>query len=201
MENAERTAAYHETLAERRRVLAKILATIPLASGRPLIWELGCGHGHFLNAYASAHPDQICIGVDIVGERIVRAEKKRTRARLENLHFLHTEARMFLAALPANIAFAKVFILFPDPWPKARHHKHRILQTSFLHALARHATAETRVYFRTDYLPYFQEARQTIEEDKDWKTSAENWPFEHSTVFQERAEGHHSFVAQLRSSA
>lgn len=156
--------------------------------------EIGCGHGHFLNAYAQAHPDEHCLGLDLLADRIARAQKKARRAGLTNLAFFHAEARLLLEALPAPVRLGRIFILFPDPWPKLRHHKHRILQADFLSALADRSTPETRVYFRTDYRPYFEAARETAERHERWRLVAEPWPFEHSTVFQERADQHHSLV-------
>lgn len=192
-----RTAAYRERMEERRRLLAEHVARI-LLSCEPFVWEVGCGHGHFLTAYAQAHAGPTCVGIDIAGDRIERALRKRDRARLPHLHFLQADARLFLETMPRDVSFARVFILFPDPWPKLRHHKHRIFQADFLSAMASHATSVTRVYFRTDHQPYFDAARSTLERHGQWEVVEEPWPFEHLTVFQARADRHHSLVARLR---
>jgi len=164
-------------------------------------WEIGCGHGHFLTAYAQAHPNEICIGVDIVSERIERAIRKRDRAKLSNLHFIHAEARLFLETLPAHATFSRLFVLFPDPWPKLRHHKHRIMQPDFLSAAAKRAGEGARLYFRTDFTPYYKDTKAVLETHPDWTLLAldrEPWPFEFETVFQSRADSHHSISAELR---
>ncbi|MEJ1973771.1 MAG: hypothetical protein WDM96_15305 [Lacunisphaera sp.] len=57
----------------------------------------------------------LCVGVDLIGERIVRAKKKATRAKLANCHFIRAEARELIDALPAGVTFAEVWVLFPDP--------------------------------------------------------------------------------------
>src|SRR5258708_29925336 len=57
-----------------------------------VVWEVGCGHGHFLTAYAEANPRQQCIGIDVARDRITRAIRKCNRAGLENLHFIHADA-------------------------------------------------------------------------------------------------------------
>ena len=186
---------YAERLAVRREDLSRQLGAIFAGPAR-FTWELGCGHGHFLTAYAAAHPGELCIGVDIMSDRIARAEKKRDRARLGNLFFLRTDARLFLEVLPAHVAFSELFILFPDPWPKARHHKHRILQTAFLTEAAQRSTPDGRLSFRTDYKPYFEEARRAVEQHPAWRQSIEAWPFEFDTVFQSRAVEHHSLIAR-----
>lgn len=163
------------------------------------IWEVGCGHGHFLTAYASAYRDRVCLGVDIASDRIARAKKKAERARLPHLHFLRAEASLFLAALPPEVRICTAFVLFPDPWPKSRHHKHRVLQPDFLLALAERAATGCRLHFRTDFEPYYQEARATAAASPKWSLVDAPWPFEFETVFQSRAAaGFHSFIAELR---
>jgi len=166
--------------------------------GVGVVLEIGCGHGHFLTAYAAAHPEKFCVGFDIVLDRIVRAGRKRTRAELEkNLAFVRAEATEFFAALPEHVRFSEIFILFPDPWPKRRHHKNRMIRPEILSALAARATTATRLFFRTDYAPYFADARQTIAEHGAWKIAPAGtpWPFEFQTVFQGRAEGFQSLIA------
>src|SRR5687768_7454544 len=113
---------YAAALAARRTELQSQLDRI-FGTSREFTWELGSGHGHFLTAFAQVHRDKCCIGVDIESDRIARAVRKRDRAQLENLFFLRADARLFLECLPERAAFSDLFILFPDPWPKLRHHK------------------------------------------------------------------------------
>jgi tRNA (guanine-N7-)-methyltransferase len=180
----------------RRQVAAEVARTLP--EGARIVWELGCGHGHFLAAYATQHPDQLCLGIDIDTNRIARAERKRERVGLANLHFVRAEARMFLEVLPCATAIERVFVLFPDPWPKLRHHKHRIMRPPFLAELATRATAECRLFFRTDHHPYFEDTIALLQSDPHWQVVAEPWPFEFETVFQARAESYASLVASRR---
>lgn len=198
MENAIRTTQYLAMMEQRRRELTGTLQQI-FSLAPACTWELGCGHGHFLTAYAQAHPEKLCVGVDLIRERIERATRKRDRARLPNLHFVHAEARLFLATLPPDVRFREVFILFPDPWPKVRHHKHRILQSDFLDAVAARAEPGCQLCFRTDFTPYYSDARATVAEHSAWQLVEEPWPFEYETVFQQRAPTHHSFIARRRS--
>lgn len=207
MENPERTARYLSMMESRRRDIRERQAKILPPGGR-FTWEIGCGHGHFLTAYAKAHPEEICIGVDIVSERIERAIKKRDRAKLTNLHFIHAEARLFLEMLPAEASFSRLFILFPDPWPKLRHHKHRIMQPDFLADAAKRAGEGARLYFRTDFTPYYDDTKIVFDTHQDWQLTADNssgivpgtepWAFEHETVFQARAPQFHSLIARLK---
>lgn len=191
--------SYASLLAERRRYLREEMRPI-LGASSEFICEMGCGHGHFLTAYAAAFPDQTCVGVDLVSERIERARRKRDRAGLANLHFIRADARLFLETIPTGAVISALFILFPDPWPKLRHHKHRIIQPAFLDAVADRATPECRLNFRTDFAPYFSEASAAICDHARWRLVDEPWPFEYATVFQQRAESFASFVAALRPS-
>lgn len=195
MERGRPSPGYAALLAERRAALATELEGV-LRATTEFVWELGCGHGHFLTAYAKAHPEACCIGIDIASERIERAERKRERARLPNLHFLQAEARLFLTALPPAARIREAFVLFPDPWPKSRHHKHRILQPEFLDELEAHSTPECRMNFRTDFAAYFQSVRAILASHPKWQRVDEAWPFEAETVFQNRAAGHYSLVAR-----
>lgn len=182
---------------DRRRGLRDRFVPI-FSHNQSFVWEIGCGHGHFLTAYAQAHPEHLCIGVDIVSERIERAIRKRDRAGLPNLHFIHAEARLFLETLPIGVSFSRLFVLFPDPWPKLRHHKHRIMQPDFLADAAKRAGEGARLYFRTDFTPYYLDTKVVVEDHADWSlaiNAVESWPFEHQTVFQSRAESFHSLIA------
>lgn len=192
------TADHLSRLSERREKLR--VACASLLEGRgPFVLEIGCGHGHFLTAFAQAHPDQLCIGIDRTADRIERAERKRNRSGLTNLHFIRAEARDFICALPPKARFSAIYILFPDPWPKRRHHKHRLLESGFLEAIAERAGEGTRLYFRTDHEPYYNEVSHAIVTHSAWKLcKSEAWPFELSTVFQRRAKSFHSLVAERR---
>jgi tRNA (guanine-N7-)-methyltransferase len=189
------TAAYRERMEQRRTSLQGQLNRIFAPHSR-FVWELGCGHGHFLTAYAQAHPGKLCVGIDLVGERIERAQRKRDRAGLANLFFVQAEARLFLATLPAGVLFSHVFILFPDPWPKLRHHKHRVLQSGFLTVAAEHATDDSQLCFRTDFAPYFNQTHALTRAHPHWQITDEPWPFEFNTVFQNRAPEYQSLIAR-----
>jgi tRNA (guanine-N7-)-methyltransferase len=183
---------------ERREELRHTIGKFIKPSAQ-FVWEVGCGHGHFLTAYAAAHPDQACIGVDITSDRIGRAERKRARARLNNLNFVRADAEDFLQVMPERARFTSIFILFPDPWPKRRHHKNRIVKAEFLSAAAARSQKGACLFFRTDHEPYFREVSFLLTEHPNWSgPDAAPWPFDEPTVFEKRAEHHFSLVAKLR---
>jgi tRNA (guanine-N7-)-methyltransferase len=170
-----------------------------LRPGGSFVWEVGSGHGHFLTAYAAAHPGEFCVGVDIASDRVGRADRKRERARLPNLHFLFADAADFLATVPVGARLSAIFILFPDPWPKRRHHKNRVLSADFLTAAGALANPGAGLYFRTDHEPYFRAATAVIRGHPLWQEApGAGLPFEEPTVFEKRALRHFTLVALRR---
>lgn len=179
----------------RRAALRASLGELLAAAG-PIVWEIGCGHGHFLVRYAGTHPDRLCLGIDLIGDRLDRAGRKRDRSGLARCHFLRAEARECLAAFPPGVSLAEVWVLFPDPWPKARHHKNRLLTADFLDAVAARAQPGARLYFRTDHEEYFRAVEAVVAGLKTWRPDpGAAWPIEPETVFQARAPRHFSLVA------
>jgi tRNA (guanine-N7-)-methyltransferase len=190
--------AYLARMAERRESLRAEVSNL-LPPQPHFVWEIGCGHGHFLAADAKAHPEELCIGIDINLDRVRRATKKRDRAGLGRAHFLRAEARLFLEVLPPSAEFSAIYMLFPDPWPKKRHHKYRLLQAEFLHEVAQRAGQGTPLFFRTDHAPYFSEVEMLLREHPDWRSIGDQpWPFELATVFQQKAPSFQSLVAVRR---
>jgi tRNA (guanine-N7-)-methyltransferase len=185
-------------VAVRQEGLRSVLAGLLEPAAR-FVWEVGSGHGHFLTAYAASHPDETCVGIDIASDRIGRANRKRERARLGNLHFVRADAEDFLLVMPGRARFTSIFILFPDPWPKRRHHKNRTMKPEFLAAAAALSERGAPLYFRTDHEPYFNEVARLVREHPDWeRPEKQAWPFDEPTVFQKRANLHFSLVATRR---
>ena len=184
-----------EHISQRRAALRTELAALVPATAA-IVLEIGCGHGHFLARYAVENPTRLCLGVDVIGERIGRAQRKASRARLANCHFIRAEARELIDSLPPGVTFAEVWVLFPDPWPKKRHHKNRILQPEFFEFLTGRVEQGGRLYFRTDHAEYFSFVAGFLPGVKTWQPDVDApWPLEHETVFQARAPAYQSLVA------
>jgi len=147
--------------------------------------EIGCGHGHYLAAYSQAHPDELCVGIDLVSKRVKKGESKRDKRGLERLMFLKAEALEFLDALPVHVSLKRVFVLFPDPWPKKRHWKNRFVQQPLLDKLAARAQPGAMLYLRTDHAGYFDWMKEQVAVNPKWAARAEApWPFEAPSFFQ-----------------
>ena len=148
--------------------------------------EVGCGHGHYLAAYSEAHPDEICVGIDLVTKRVKKGESKRDKRGLEHLMFLKAEALEFLDALPQRVTVNRAFVLFPDPWPKKRHWKNRFVQQPLLEKLAARTKPGAMLYLRTDHDGYFEWMKEQVAANANWTARPESpWPFEAPSFFQD----------------
>ncbi|MGC6455558.1 MAG: tRNA (guanosine(46)-N7)-methyltransferase TrmB [Coraliomargaritaceae bacterium] len=165
-----------------------------------LFFEAGCGHGHWLTSYAEAHPDQVCLGIDLIALRIRKAQAKGDKRGLKNLHFLKAELGEFLEVLPPEVQFDGIILLFPDPWPKARHHRRRMVQQDMLTELARRTRPDGCFYFRTDDREYFDWTLEHLDDNPYWLIEKEAaWPHEKETYFQGLMDNYYSVVARLRN--
>lgn len=165
----------------------------------PCVLEIGCGHGHYLNAYAENHPGHFCIGVDRMKKRLEKANRKKDLRRLQNLLFYRAEAVEFLQCLPPIATFRRIFVLFADPWPKKRHWKNRLLQDSHLGLLATVSRPGATLHFRTDDASYFSWVQENIARHPRWQAeSTLTWPFECATIFQSYTQQYHSLSAVLQ---
>ena len=170
----------------------------PLVAGHPAFtFEIGAGHGHWLAAYAAAHPEELCIRIDLITDRVERSQRKQQLGKLTNTSFLKAEATEFLDALPPGHTLAKIFILYPDPWPKKKHHKNRFISSENLDRLAQHSTPGTRLHFRTDDENYHQWTVEHLTAHPRWKILTDAiWPFEQKTFFEERTKQRRDVIAE-----
>ena len=135
----------------------------PLALGslfpkpQPLEVELGCGDASFLVELAQRRPETNFIGVERLLGRITKLDRKGRRAGLKNIRGVRIESSYFLQYLLPRHSAAAIHIYFPDPWPKTRHEKYRLVNERFP-ALARAALAPAgKMFLRTDDAPYFSQ--------------------------------------------
>jgi tRNA (guanine-N7-)-methyltransferase len=127
------------------------------ARQQPLEVELGCGDASFLVEYARRQPGKNFIGVERLLGRIQKLDRKGRRLELKNLRGVRIESTYFLRYLLPPHAATALHVYFPDPWPKKRHHRYRLVGETFP-ALARAALAPGgTVWLRTDDADYFQQ--------------------------------------------
>jgi tRNA (guanine-N7-)-methyltransferase len=135
---------------------------------QPLQVELGCGDASFLAEYARRIPDQNFIGVERLLGRIQKLDRKGRRAGLANLRGVRIESAYFLKYLLPPHAATALHIYFPDPWPKKKHRRHRLINEQFP-GLARVALVPGGVvYLRTDDADYFSQMTEVFDASKEF---------------------------------
>jgi tRNA (guanine-N7-)-methyltransferase len=118
------------------------------------VWlEVGFGGGEHLAAQAARRPDILSLGAEPFLNGVASALRHLEAGALTNVRLHAGDARDLIAALPAA-SIDRVFILFPDPWPKARHNKRRLVQPEFIDALARVMKTGATLRFATDWADY-----------------------------------------------
>lgn len=122
----------------------------------PVVLEIGFGMGETTAAIAAAHPDIDYVGVEMhlpgVGALLRRLDDNR----LDNVRVVRADAVDVVARI-ARESLAGIHVYFPDPWPKKRHHKRRLLQPPFVHELALRIGAGGYLHVATDWAPYADE--------------------------------------------
>lgn len=125
--------------------------------------ELGCGDGSFLAKYAVANRDRNFVGVERLKGRLKKIDREGRKAHLGNLALLKIEAAYLLKYLLPPDCFEVLHVYFPDPWPKAKHAKNRLINPDFPAQAARVLKQCGMVYLRTDDLDYFAQMEEVFE--------------------------------------
>jgi len=141
----------------------------------PIEADIGCGKGRFLLARARRFPEVNFLGIERLLGRLRKVDRKAIRAGLSNVRLLRMEAFYATRYLIPDGAIRTYYIFFPDPWPKARHHDHRLCSAAYMDALARTLQPGGAVHVATDHLPYFEEIARTLRADRRYEEIA---PFE-----------------------
>ena len=124
---------------------------------QPLELELGCGDGSFTLQYALANPGRNIVALERLLGRITKLDRKGHRAGLKNLRLLRAEAAYVLEFLLPPGLLDAIHVYFPDPWPKKRHHKNRLISEPFPPLAKRLLREGGIVYLRTDNIEYFEQ--------------------------------------------
>lgn len=132
--------------------------------GRPLEVDLGCGDGSFLMEMARQHPERDFIGVERLLGRVRKVCRKLTRGGLSNARVLRLESRYVVEWLLPAASVSRLHLLCPDPWPKVRHHRRRLVQLEFLDALRRVLEPGGEFLFMTDHEEYFRRVEEKVAE-------------------------------------
>jgi tRNA (guanine-N7-)-methyltransferase len=152
------------------------------------VWlEIGFGGGEHMAAQAARAPDVLILGAEPFQNGVASAVRHIDEQGLVNVRLQDGDVRELIARLP-DASLARVFILFPDPWPKARHQKRRLVQPETVADLARLLKPGGRLRFASDWADYVDQAleRFTASPAFRWTAGrAEDWrvpPADHVTT-------------------
>ena len=129
---------------------------------RPLEIDLGCGDGGFLVALAARHSDRDFLGIERLLGRARKAARLASRMGACNVKVLRIESSYAVSHLLPEAAVSRIHLLFPDPWPKKRHHKNRLVTPDFCEAVHRLLEPAGEWLLKTDDVEYVEEVREVV---------------------------------------
>jgi tRNA (guanine-N7-)-methyltransferase len=130
---------------------------------QPVEIELGAGDGGFLVEYAARTPEHNFIGVERLLGRLRKIERRAGRRGLGNLRAIRLEAAYFLKYLVPGRSIVALHVYFPDPWPKRKHWRNRLVNAEFPVLAQRALAPGGTVYLRTDHAEYFAQMQGVFE--------------------------------------
>ena len=140
---------------------------VVFGSEGPVEIEIGSGKGTFLVEAAGARPDHRFLSIEWALPYAEHLADRVRRRGLENVRVARADAARFLAEhVPAG-SVRVLHVYFPDPWPKKRHHKRRLLQPGFIEAAAEALEPGGELRFVSDHAEYFEEARSALAANPD----------------------------------
>jgi tRNA (guanine-N7-)-methyltransferase len=123
----------------------------------PVVLEIGFGNGEFLVRTASAEREKDFLGIDLEWKSVRRALRRAAQEKLTNLRVMQGDARQMVEWSLSSDCLSQVTILFPCPWPKRRHERHRLFSVEFLGLLRHRLKPDGGIWIVTDFEPLFQQ--------------------------------------------
>ena len=137
----------------------------------PIHLEIGFGNGEALIASAESNTDKNYLGIEVydsgIGSCLIKAKKKQ----INNIKICSGDARDVLELQIADKSLERINIYFPDPWPKKRHHKRRLIQKDFLRLCASKLKKTGQLHIATDWNNYAEHIMEIIEKNTDFIVS------------------------------
>ncbi len=141
-----------------------VLLDLDLVFGRaaPKILEIGFGMGETTAAIAAAHPENDYLGIEVHTPGVGGLLKEIAERNLTNIRIVQHDAVEVLRAMIPLASLAGVHVFFPDPWPKKRHHKRRLLQPALVQLLAERLAPGGTLHCATDWEEYAQQMLEVL---------------------------------------
>jgi tRNA (guanine-N7-)-methyltransferase len=153
---------------------------------RPVITDIGFGSGESTVELARRFPEHAIIAIDVHPPGIARLLEAIEQHHLHNIRIMMGNALDMFEYAFADVTVDHIFTLFPDPWPKARHHKRRLLQSSAVDELTRRTSPTATWHIATDWEPYAEHISEVFANHPLWIGGAIERPERVLTKYEQR---------------
>lgn len=166
---------------------------------RPFEIDIGCGKGRFLLARSGKFPEVNFLGIDRMLNRIRKIDKKAQRLGRENIRLCRVDGYYAATYLLPAESVDTVYVFYPDPWPKGKHHHNRLFNEPFMNSLARTLKPGGKLHAASDHLPYFEEIYELLKNDARFEETetfvpAEDEVTDFELIFSHKTPGRCSFI-------
>jgi len=158
----------------------------PVRSDKLLVLEIGSGMGETTAAIAAAHPELDFVAVEVHGPGVGSLLNRIHQEKIRNLRIVRHDAVEVLQQMLVDGSLAGVHVFFPDPWPKKRHHKRRLVQPPFAALLARKLAAGGVVHLATDWPEYAEQMDSVFSNDALFQAAVKGLVERPQTKFETR---------------
>jgi tRNA (guanine-N7-)-methyltransferase len=164
----------------------------------PIEVDLGCGDGSFLVEIAAANPARDFLGIERLLGRARRAHRKITQRELTNARVLRVETSYAVRQILPADSVALFHLMFPDPWPKRRHWRRRIVTEDFFASIHRALAPHGLLRIATDQTDYFREIERLASQSTQFVISSDPEPQRAPSTFEKRFSGSEIYRLVLR---
>jgi tRNA (guanine-N7-)-methyltransferase len=158
----------------------------PFRRNAPLVLEIGSGMGETTAAIAQTHPDVDFIAVEVHGPGVGSLLNRIEKEKLSNLKVVRHDAVEVLERMIPDGALAAIHLFFPDPWPKKRHHKRRLVQPEFAALAARKLAPGGTLHAATDWPDYAEHIDQVLSHESSFQRADTGFVARPATKFETR---------------
>ena len=155
---------------------ARFRGARPPLDGRPIELEIGCAEAQFLFERAAADPSRLYVGLEI-REDLVDLVNRRARAAAVPVHAVFCQAQLHMREVLPGGSVERVYVNFPDPWFKRRHHERRMVDEALADGIAYAARSGAEVFVQSDVWEIALDAMSTFERDERFANAAGEWTF------------------------
>jgi tRNA (guanine-N7-)-methyltransferase len=164
--------------------LARPIALGEILKSETVIVDFGSGMGAHAVNLATSNPEVGVLAIDVHTVGLLAISESATQSNLANIRTHHGDGIEVLKGWLAPESIDEIHILFPDPWPKARHNKRRLINHTFLDLAVATLRPSGRIIFVTDDVSYFESAKLTFQEMEQLDVKLNDWAIPQTTYNQ-----------------